>query len=320
MPLQQYSLVAKSGYIRRIELQPSNSNYGYDINLENFPGGSDIFEMVLKFCYGVPIDLNPANLAQLRCSAEYLDMSEELEEGNLISKTEAFLTFIVLSSWRDSITVLKSCESLSPWAENLRIVKRCSDSIALKASRESSIEELTIEAAWWFADVATLRIDHLMRVLATLKAKGLKPGIIGSCIMHYAEKWLPSMDMELEGQRRYSYGKNYLQTSIPSGRREEEEEEMGQSKEQKMIIENLISILPPQKGAVPCKFLLRLLKMAMCFSATLALISELEKRAGMVLDNANVEDLLIPSFKNGDQGKMVKSVLFSFLYKAKSII
>lgn len=299
----KYSLVAKSGYLRQIELHPSNSNYGYDIKLENIPGGSDVFEMVLKFCYGVPIDLNPTNVAQLRCAAEYLDMSEELEEGNLISKTEAFLTFIVLSSWRDCITVLKSCESLSPWAENLQIVRRCSDSIAWKASREGSTEELTIEAAWWFADVATLRIDHLMRVLAILKAKGLKPEILGSCIMHYAEKWLPSMDMELEGQRRYSYRKNYLKTSISSGRREEY---MGQSKEQRMIIENLISILPPQKEAVPCKFLLWLLKMAMFFSATPALISELEKRAGMVLDDANAEDLLIPSFKNGDQGKMVK--------------
>ncbi|RLN04327.1 putative phototropic-responsive NPH3 family protein [Panicum miliaceum] len=57
----------------------------------------------------------------------------DLVEGNLIFKTEAFLSYVVLSSWRDSIVVLKSCEGLSPWAEDLQIVRRCSESIAWKA-------------------------------------------------------------------------------------------------------------------------------------------------------------------------------------------
>ncbi|XP_059594467.1 BTB/POZ domain-containing protein DOT3 isoform X2 [Vitis vinifera] len=302
----KYPLVSRCGYISQIELQPSISNLGYDLKLENFPGGSETFEIILKFCYGLPVDLNPNNAASLRCASEFLEMTEELDEGNLISKTEAFLTFVVLSSWRDSITVLKSCENLSPWAENLQIIRRCCDSIAWKASQDNSTTGETIsEEGWWFDDVATLRIDHFTRIMTAARAKGLKPEIIGSCIMHYAEKWLPGMDVALEGPRAFGYGKNELQLSILSGRRQEGG--VGHNKELKMIIESLVSILPPEKEAVSCKFLLWMLKMSVVYSATQVLVSELEKRVGMVLQDANVNDLLIPTYRNGDQGKLVNS-------------
>ena len=101
--------------------------------LDDLPGGADSFELAARFCYGMAVDLTASNISGLRCAAEYLEMTEDLEEGNLIFKTEAFLSYVVLSSWRDSIVVLKSCEGLSPWAENLQIVRRCSESIAWKA-------------------------------------------------------------------------------------------------------------------------------------------------------------------------------------------
>lgn len=288
-----------------MEVQSLISNSGNVLNLENFPGGSETFETILKFCYGLPIDFNSDNIAALRCASEFLEMTEELEDGNLISKTEAFLTFVVLSSWKDTLTVLKSCESLSPWAENLQIVRRCCDSLAWKASQnELTCEDATAnQESWWFNDVAALRIDHFMRISSAIKAKGTKPEIIGKCIMQFAKKWLPGMDVELEGLRGYGHGKSNLQFSIFGGKRKES---TGHSKEQKTIIENLVSIIPPQQEAVPCKFLLQILKMAMMYSVSPALISNLEKRVGMVLEDAEVNDLLIPRYQIGDQGKTVK--------------
>ncbi|XP_057501674.1 BTB/POZ domain-containing protein DOT3-like [Actinidia eriantha] len=302
--VHKYPLVSRCGYLSQVELQPSNSNLGCDLNLENLPGGSETFEIILKFCYGLPISLNPNNVAALRCAAEFLEMSEALEDGNLISKTEAFLTFVVLSSWRETITVLRSCETLSPWAENLQIVRRCCDSIARKASREKPTGEMINEESWWFEDSATLRIDHFVRIITALRAKGLKPEIIGSCIMYYAGKWLPGLDVELDDSRKYIYIKNELRLNILSGRRHEGN--VGHNKEQKMIIESLVSILPPQKEAVSCKFLLAMLKMALVYSASPALVSELEKRVGMVLENADANDLLVPSCTR-DQGKTLNS-------------
>ncbi|XP_021826254.1 BTB/POZ domain-containing protein DOT3 isoform X1 [Prunus avium] len=304
--VHKYPLVSKCGYIGRLEFQPSISNFGYDLKLESFPGGSETFEIILKFCYGLPLDLNPNNIAPLRCASEFLEMTEDLQDGNLISKTEAFLTFVVLSSWKDTITVLKSCETLSPWAENLQIVRRCCDSIAWKTSRENIVGDTDCQEGWWFNEVATFRIDHFMRIITAIKAKSTRPEFIGKCIMHYAERWLPGMDVEFEGQRGYGFGKNDLQFGILS--RSKEDGGYVHSKEQKIIIESLVSVLPPQNEAVSCKFLLRMLKMAMLYSASPALISELEKRVGMILEDANVNDLLIPSCNNADQGKLVNTV------------
>ncbi|WCJ31880.1 Phototropic-responsive NPH3 family protein [Euphorbia peplus] len=297
--VHKYPLVSKCGYIGNLELQPSISNFGYELKLENFPGGPETFETILKFCYGLPLDLNPHNIAALRCASEFLEMGEELEDGNLITKTEAFLTFIVLSSWKDTITVLKCCETLSPWAENLQIVRRCCDSIAWKASTENSITgDVVNEDDWWFEDVATLRIDHFMRIITAAKAKGTKPETIGKSIMSYASRWLPGIDEELEGLRGYGYGKNELHFGILCGRNEDEG--VAHIKQQKTIIESLVSLLPTQQEAIPCKFLLKMLKMGIVYSASSALISELEKRVGLSLENASVNDLLIPNYKTED--------------------
>lgn len=274
---------------------------GYDHKIEKFPGGADTFEIILKFCYGLQICLNPNNVAALRCASEFLEMNEAQEDGNLISKAEAFFTFVVLSSWKDTITVLKSCELLSPWAENLQIVRRCCDSIAWKICQESSTDEIMNEDSWWFEDLTILRIDHFLRIIAAVRAKGMKPEIIGSCIMFYGDKWLINMENEMEGKGKHgSAGRNELQWNIMIGVRQERV--IGQNKEQRIIIESLVSALPPQKEAVSCKFLLRMLKLAIVHSASPALISELEKRVGMVLENANVHDLLIPSYFITDQG------------------
>ncbi|KAK9096872.1 hypothetical protein Sjap_022369 [Stephania japonica] len=304
--VHKFPLVSRSEYISRLDPQSPKPNSSYDIKLEYFPGGSDTFETIVKFCYGLDVVLTPANVAQLRCASEYLQMTEEYEDGNLISKTEAFLTFMVLSSWRDSLTVLKACESLSPWAENLQIVRRCSDSIASKVALETSTNSEDVNGEeWWLSALLILRIDHFVRIVTAIRAKGSQPETIGSFIMKYAEKWLPGMDAELEGESGFGCGESELHLSVMSGRREEGRS--GQNKEQRMMIEVLVSILPPQNEAVSCKFLLRMLKMALVYSATPALVSELEKRIGMVLEDASVNDLLIPSFRNGNEGTFGRS-------------
>nr|GMC83531.1 root phototropism protein 3-like [Ipomoea batatas] len=68
------------------------------------------------------------------------------------------------------------------------------------------------------------------------------------------------------------------------------------AKDQRMIIESLISIIPPQKDSVSCSFLLRLLRMASMLKVAPALVTELENRVGMQFEQATLADLLIPSY------------------------
>ncbi|OIT20760.1 PREDICTED: BTB/POZ domain-containing protein DOT3-like [Nicotiana attenuata] len=295
--VHKYPLVSRCGYLRTIKLPRPNSHLGYDLKLEKFPGGSETFEIILKFCYGLPISLNPDNVAAARCASEFLDMTEAMEDGNLIAKTEAFFTFVVLSSWNDTITVLRSCEILSPWAENLQLVRRCCDSIILKISRGNSAEEKLTEENWWFKDVTTLHINHFLRIITALRAKEMKPEIIGSCIIRYGEKWLPSTDTKTEEMGKY--GNRINDFHVMSGRKQETN--IGQNKERRTIIESLVSILPPQKEAVPCKFLLWMLKKAIVYAPSPVLVFELEKRISMVLENATANDLLIPTNSVGEQ-------------------
>lgn len=326
------------------------------IVMNDLPGGAGAFLLVAKFCYGVPLDLSAANISGLRCAAEFLEMTEDFEEGNLIFKTEAFLSYVVLSSWSDSIVVLKSCENLSPWAENLQIVRRCSDSIAWKACanpkgvrwsysgkpqpqpqdisspkwtemKDPSLGgSYTVPADWWFEDAAILRMDHFVRVITAIKVKGMRFEQIGAAIMYYASKWLPGLVTDGNGE-----GTDATNCSNGNGSSSmynwngglhmvvvnpKDEISMPEAKERRMIIESLISILPPQKDSVSCSFLLQLLRMANALKVAPALVTELEKRVGMQFEQATLRDLLIPSYNSAEtmyDVDLVQRILEHFL-------
>nr|GMC85563.1 root phototropism protein 3-like [Ipomoea batatas] len=316
--LHKYPLLSRSGKLNRIIYESRDADLS-KIVLDDLPGGPEAFELAAKFCYGIAVDLTATNISGLRCTAEYLEMTEDLEEGNLIFKTEAFLSYVVLSSWRDSIVVLKSCEKLSPWAENLQIVRRCSESIAWKASANpkgirwqytgkhavvsSPKWNEQVPADWWFEDVSILRIDHFVRVITAIKVKGMRHELIGASIMHYAAKWLPGLIKEGPAGGSVDEGTSNGSGSgwkggglymVVAGTREDTP--TVHAKDQRMIIESLISIIPPQKDSVSCSFLLRLLRMASMLKVAPALVTELEKRVGMQFEQATLADLLIPSY------------------------
>ncbi|KAI4296417.1 hypothetical protein L6164_036376 [Bauhinia variegata] len=337
--LHKYPLLSRSGKLNRIIYESREPDLN-KIVMEDLPGGAEAFELAAKFCYGIGVDLNASNISGLRCAAEYLEMTEDLEEGNLIFKTEAFLSYVVLSSWRDSIVVLKSCEKLSPWAENLQIVRRCSESIAWKACANpkgirwsytgrpprvsspkwndmkdsSPSRNQQVPPDWWFEDASILRIDHFVRVITAIKVKGMRFELIGAAIMHYANKWLPGLinDTANPGDEASNCSNSISTNSstsggiwkgglhmIVAGTRDDNISNL-QAKDQRMIIESLISIIPPQKDSVSCSFLLRLLRMANMLKVAPALVNELEKRVGMQFEQATLSDLLIPSYSESD--------------------
>ncbi|XP_052204605.1 root phototropism protein 3 [Diospyros lotus] len=333
--LHKYPLLSRSGKMHRLIYESREADLERVV-LDDLPGGAEAFELAAKFCYGIAVDLTATNISGLRCAAEYLEMTEDLEEGNLIFKTEAFLSYVVLSSWRDSILVLKSCEKLSPWAENLQIVRRCSESIAWKACanpkgirwaytgkppkvsspkwndmKDSSPSRSNHQAPpdWWFEDVSLLRIDHFVRVITAIKVKGMRFELIGAAIMHYAAKWIPGLIKEGAGAGDELGSNNSNSNSSRSSWKgglhmivagTKDEIPTVQAKDQRMIIESLISILPPQKDNVSCSFLLRLLRMANMLKVAPALVTELEKRVGMQFEQATLPDLLIPSYSRSE--------------------
>ncbi|KAL8553503.1 hypothetical protein ACS0TY_001990 [Phlomoides rotata] len=360
--LHKYPLLSRSGKMNRMIYESREVELS-KIVLDDLPAGAEALELAAKFCYGIAIDLTATNISGLRCAAEYLEMTEDLEEGNLIFKTEAFLSYVVLSSWRDSILVLKSCEKLSPWAENLQIVRRCSESIAWKAcanpkgirwqytgkpprsvsspkwneAKESSSPSRNAQAPpdWWFEDVSILRIDHFVRVVTAIKVKGMRYELIGAAVMHYAAKWLPGLIKEGDGSVAPVDDGNGISSSISAGNGNgnwkgglhmiisgsKDKMPTVQVKDQRMIVESLISIIPHQKDSVSCSFLLRLLRMANMLKVAPALVTELEKRVGMQFEQATLTDLLIPTYSKSEtmyDVDLVQRLLEHFLVQEMS--
>ncbi|KAF5453999.1 hypothetical protein F2P56_023700 [Juglans regia] len=300
--LHKIPMVSRSVYLNRLVFQ-RNSNGKRDtspkIQLDNLPGGTKTFELLVRFCYGWKVDLTATNIAPLYCASHFLEMREDLEPGNLMSETEAFLSFLILTSWKDTFRIFKSCESISAWAKELEIVKRCSEAIAWKACSnskafsfgEDDAECLNILANadqnsklddrldnWWFEDVSCLRIDHFIEVIHAIKSKGMKSELVGSCIAHWSAKRLSRITFGLDQLTPKHMNKQL----------------------QRVTTECLIKLLPVEENSVSCNFLLHLLKVALTAKINSELLNMLERRIGFLLEQCRVPDLLVKNFGDND--------------------
>ncbi|XP_041024777.1 BTB/POZ domain-containing protein At5g66560 [Juglans microcarpa x Juglans regia] len=290
----------------------------------DFPGGSEAFEMAAKFCYGVKIDLNASNVAPLRCAGEVLEMTEEYSEDNLISKTERLLSQSVLKSLKDSVRALKSCEKVMPSAEALGITQRCIDSIASRASsadpslfgwpmsdgantgneaRDTSTANQQIlwngietsgrrkglrrgpNAESWLEDLVLLSLPFFKRLISAMKAEDLSPEIIESCLILYAKKHIPGIS-RLNNRRPSSSSSSSIAIS---------------ESEQRELLETIISNLPLEKSSsrsssTATRFLFGLLRTVNILNASEDCRAALEKKIGSQLEQASLDDLLIPSY------------------------
>ncbi|KAB5556908.1 hypothetical protein DKX38_007817 [Salix brachista] len=288
------------------------------ISLLDFPGGSESFEMAAKFCYGVKVDLNSSIIAPLRCAGEFLDMTEEYSEDNLISRTERFFSQSVLRSLKESIKALKSCERVMPLAESLGITERCIDSIASRASsvdpalfgwpvseaaNENNFRARSNQALWkeiestvrrkgsgaksnnadsWFEDLTLLSLQLFKRLILAMKMGDLNPEIVESCLMNYAKKHIPGLS---RSNRKPSSSSS--SSSVAS------------EGEQREVLETIVSNLPLQKSSrssTTTRFLFGLLRTANILNAAEECRSTLEKKIGLQLEQATLDDLLIPSY------------------------
>lgn len=294
--LHKFPLLSKSNKLQKLISKVSEGSSD-EIKLSNFPGGPKAFEICAKFCYGMIVTLNPYNVVAARCGAEYLEMSEDVDRGNLIFKIEVFLNSSVFRSWKDSIIVLQTTKSLLPWSEDLKIVGRCIDSIASKTSmdpslitwsytynRKLSTSEKIIEDGvkftgkmecvpkdWWIEDICELEIDLYKQVMIAVKSKGrMESSVIGEALKAYAMRWLSdSVDTMVSEiyQRR-----------------------------NKTLVETIICLLPSDKvSGCSCSFLLKLLKVAILVGADDPLREDLIENISLKLDEASVSDLLIPA-------------------------
>lgn len=304
--LLQFPLLSRSGVLEKHIGEFSTDDGSICVvQFHDIPGGAKAFELIAKFCYGVKIELTALNVVGLRCAAEYLQMNEDYGERNLISQTEGFLNE-VFGNWADTIKALKTCEEVLQFAEELHIFSRCINSLATKACADTSLFNWPLISPnntestntpvlwngiyttsrlqpmgddWWYEDVSFLSLPLYKRLILAVELGGMKPEKIAGSLMFYAKKHLPLMNRQL-GLDDSNPG---LTSSIPS------------EADQRALLEEIVELLPYQKGVIQSKFLLRLLRISMVLHASPSCRENLEKRVGVQLDQASLEDVLIPN-------------------------
>ncbi|KAG8049104.1 hypothetical protein GUJ93_ZPchr0009g1350 [Zizania palustris] len=305
--LHKFPLLCKSCRLQTLVASTSEDSND-EVDISDIPGGPAAFEICAKFCYGMIVTLNAYNVLAARCAAEYLEMFETIDKGNLIYKIDVFLSSSIFRTWKDSIIVLQTTKSLLPWSENLKVINHCVDSIASKASIDPSEVEWSytynrrklpsesdshshwngvrkqqmVPRDWWVEDLCDLEMCLYKRVILAIKAKGrICSEVVGEALRAYAHRRLF----------------NSLDSSVSNGL---------DCTRHCAALETIISLLPTEEGSVPCSFLLKLLRAACLLGSDEACRDDLVKRIGTKLDGASVSDLLIPA--NSDENAMMYNV------------
>lgn len=292
----QFPLMTKSQLLEKLIQECCQESNKCVVSLPDLPGGAESFFHIARFCYGGKIDLTAANVVGLRCTAEYLQMTGE---GNLISQTVTFLNQVLIN-WTDTVKALQTCEAALPLSEELHIIPRCIDSLASKVcvdpvlSRWSTCNTRTALGTspwngissssqpsspmedWWYNDVANLKLPLFKRLITALGCKGMTPNGLAWAVMSYAKRYLPLI------------WRKPISRPVPTG-------PTLSDAEQRTFIEDIVEILPNQKGATPTKFLLKLLHTCMILHASSSCREALERRIGAQMEDAALRDLLIPN-------------------------
>ncbi|KAG2652017.1 hypothetical protein PVAP13_1NG327800 [Panicum virgatum] len=265
----------------------ADSGGGDVVELPGFPGGAEAFEACAKFCYGITITVSARNLVTLRCAAAHLGMSEAADRGNLAAKLDAFLASCLLRRWKDALGVLSSTRHYAPLCEDLGLTSRCVDAVAALIINPDTAPPArsTSASPWWAPDIAELGVDLFWRIMVSVKATGaVHEKTVGDALKAYARRWLPNV------------AKDGLSADQPPF---DDDAGGGDVKQiatrHRLLLEKIVSLLPAERDAVSCGFLLKLLKAANILSASAASKAELVRRVAWQLEEASVADLLVPS-------------------------
>lgn len=314
--LHKFPLISRSGMIATIfeDSESSTEATLTVVPLKEFPGGADTFLTVVIFCYGGRVEFTPRNIVILYCAADYLSMTDDYGEDNLLSKSESYFHKHILKDWKDCILSLQSCELVIPKADKLEITSRCINALSVMICTDPSLFGWPMmmygslqspggsilwngintgakihsnESDWWFEDVSYLCVELFERLIQTMEAKGISLENLARAIMYYCKKYLP-------GLGRWKGGQSGLSRTVASFSM------TPANVNQNALLKSVIKLLPEKKGKSFCRFLLGLLRVALILGVNHTCQNSLERRIGVQLDLATLDGLLIPSYSDSD--------------------
>ncbi|XP_068669072.1 BTB/POZ domain-containing protein At3g22104-like [Aristolochia californica] len=278
-------LCSYSGKLRKL-FGKSRSTSNLKIIFHELPGGAEAFELMAQFCYNNGlVEVTPLNACLLHSIAHYMEMTEDVSPNNLIEQIEKSLEGIAFWSWADLLVLLKQCESLSPLANSSQLFQKCLDSVVLRITsasetspsssspdstgfrfscdtRSSESTKLSLYRAWWFDDLVVFN-SNIIEMLAK------------SMISH-----------KLDHQTISRFLFYYLKSQVSCA----ENNEKCKATE---IIVDLLFLL--DRNSISCKGLFGVLRVVSNVNVNKCCKNKLENMIGSQLDQATLDNLLVPA-------------------------
>lgn len=262
----------------------------FKVIFHDFPGGAEIFELVARFCYNNgSIEISPTNLSFLHSAAHFMEMSKSVSgTENLIEQTEKSVEEISYWTWSDLLLALKQNQDLPADISSSGVVQKCLDTLvgrlALAAetspcpstsSPESfgfriscdsrsteSMKTSCSRANWWFEDLLVLNQNLIELAIKSMVSRKFDHGTISRFLLHYQKSKFISAQFD-EKCRIIE-----------------------------MVVNNLCSL---DHWSVSYKNLMGILRISLNLNISKSTRSKLEGIIGLRMDEATLDNILVPS-------------------------
>lgn len=297
MPKNLQKILAKySQKLKRIIKQEKRRTQirNTGIEIDDFPGGPDGFELVSRFCYNNgTITITVSNVSLLHCCAVFLGMTEKMSTSNLLHQTDIFLQEMFSWSWNDILTCLKSLESFFSSADSCGLVEKLMCSLLAKIAQNSDINQLIASSSssssspetssrfryspatakiWWFEDLTILSpktIEYFARNLGSFGGEN-NSSVLTRFLLHYLQK-------SAVGQKGSHNNNNSSRSSEYNG----------------LADTAVYGVILMGKTSFSCRSLFWVLRIVSGFGLSRNCRAGLEKLIGEMLDQATLDDLLV---------------------------
>ncbi|KAF8037224.1 hypothetical protein BT93_B0207 [Corymbia citriodora subsp. variegata] len=277
-----------SSRLNRLFGQKSGAANGKSkVIFHDFPGGSEGFELMSRFCYNNgKVEISPQNIVLLNCVAHFMEMycDEAPSNQSLEEQTENSLGGISYWSWSELLASLKQCQDLLPAEESSFLVQKIvdcvtemlslptvassctslSDSSCYPRSSMESVKSNCSHMAWWYEDLMFLEIDWLDKIVRAMISKEHDHFAITRFLLYY--------------QKSKSIGATVI--------------------EKRRILEGairLLSLVDRDLSNISCKCLFELLCLGLRWNISIGHKELLESFIGSQFGQATVDHLLIQS-------------------------
>ncbi|KAI7980744.1 BTB/POZ domain-containing protein [Camellia lanceoleosa] len=282
-------LSSYSGRISKLFGKSTGATRSLKVIFHDFPGGAESFELMTRFCYNGKFEINPLNLSVLHCIAYFMEMNKSVSKTpNLLEQTEKSLDEIRYWTWSELLLALKQCQDLLPVANSSGVFKKCLDSlvgrIALASetspcpstsSPDSSVIRFSCDtrstesfkngffrATWWFEDLVALNPNLIEIVTKSLVLKKFDHAMIGRFLFYYQKS-------------------RFI---------------LATSDEKRIITETIVNTLYSLDWSmISYKSLFGILRVALNLNISKCCKNKLESIIGSQMDQATLDNLLVPS-------------------------